>query len=168
MNFSKRIKVAVAVIALCFSNTTFAGTGDTSIALLSVSGSVPEVFSVTARGLPGDLDLTPNVIVNNRLIGILKFKFNQNAASITVGGVIGGVGYTFATPPTLSATGCTAVTMANEALAAADHKSVLAGALVATGIEEDCPLSASWVGTASALPLAGIVTLNITVTMVAL
>jgi len=165
---------------LCFGNQVNAGSGDTSIALISLSGSVPEVFSVTARGLPGDLDLTPNVIVNNRLIGILHFKYNQNVDEITIGGAVGGVGYTFNSPFSISTPACQSLNNAagvggldyaggGVALGAAtNYQSALSGALVATGIEEDCELVASWGGTVQPLPLAGIVTVNITVTMTAL
>lgn len=181
MSTIKRLKIALVVVALCLGNQVNAGPGDTSIALLNLSGSVPEVFSVTARGLPGDLDLTPNVVVVNRLIGILHFKFNENAASITIGGAIGGVGYTFGSAFSISTPACTSLDNGVAALnyvagpgggvalgAAVDYKSALAGALVATGIEEDCQLVASWGGTVQPLPLAGVVTVNITVTMIAL
>lgn len=167
MNTIKRIKLALVILAMCFGNQAYAGSGDTSIALLNMSGSVPEVFSVTARGLPGDLDLTPNVVVVDRLIGILHFKFNLNAASITVSGAIGGVGYTFGSAMTLNAA-CTSITMAAvAATASADYKTAGAAALVGTGIEEDCQVLASWGGTVQPLPLAGVVTVTITVTMVA-
>ena len=78
MSTIKRLKIALVVVALCLGNQVNAGPGDTSIALLNLSGSVPEVFSVTARGLPGDLDLTPNVVVVNRLIGILHLLDSLN------------------------------------------------------------------------------------------
>lgn len=180
MRILRSIKLGLVILSLTFGNMAFAGSGDTSIALLNLSGNVPEVFSVTARGLPGDLDLTPNVVVVNRLIGIPHFKFNESAASITIGGVVGGVGYTFGTAMTISTPACTALdntaTGLNYNVAgggaplapAADYKSALAGALVGSGIEADCQLVASWGGTAAALPLAGVVTVTITVTMVAL
>lgn len=178
MKVFKMMKMAVVLTAVCLGGKAYAGTGDTSIALLNLSGSIGEVFSVTARGLPGDLDLTPNVVVVNRLIGILHFKFNEDVASITIGGVVGGVGYTFASGINISTPACTAL---DNGVApgmdyagggvpiapAADYSSAAAQGLVATGIEEDCQLVASWTGTASALPLAGIVTVDITVTMVA-
>lgn len=178
MSTIKRMKIALVVVALCLGNQANAGSGDTSIALLNLSGSVPEVFSVTARGLPGDLDLTPNVVVVNRLIGILHFKFNESVASITIGGAIGGVGYTFGSAFSISSPACTALETGALGLdfagggvalgAPVDYSSALAQALVATGIEEDCSLVASWGGTVQPLPLAGVVTVNITVTMIAL
>lgn len=178
MRILRSVKLALVILSLTFGNMAFAGTGDTSIAVINLSGSVPEVFSVTARGLPGDLDLTPNVVVNNRLIGILHFKFNESAASITIGGSVGGVGYTFASPFSISTPACTSLDNTVTGLdfagggvalgAAVDYKSAAAGALVGNGIEEDCQLVASWGGTAAALPLAGIVTVTVTVTMIAL
>lgn len=175
-------KLAV-VFTVLICNNALAGSGDTAIASLNLSGSVPEVFSVTARGLPGDLDLTPGVIVNDRLIGILHFKFNENAASITIASstVSGGPesvsgAYSFGTAFTVGVLGaCTAldtVVLASPGVAlsnvGADYKSLAANPLVGNGIEEDCQLAASWGGTASSLPLAGVFSMSVTVTMVAL
>ena len=181
MRILRSVKLALVILSLTFGNVAFAGSGDTSIALLNMSGSVPEVFSVTARGLPGDLDLTPNVVVINRLIGILHFKFNESAASISIGGAIGGVGYTFASPFSISTPACASLDNSAVGLnfvagpgggkplgAAVDYKTAAAGALVGSGIEEDCQLVATWRGTVAALPLAGVVTVTVTVTMIAL
>ena len=76
------VRNLAVIVSLLLSNNAFAGSGDSAVASINLSGNVPEVFSVTARGLPGDLDLTPGVSVTDRLIGILHFKFNENAASI--------------------------------------------------------------------------------------
>ena len=183
MNVYKQIKIALAILALCFGPLANAGSGDTSIATLNLSGNVPEVFSVTARGLPGDLDLTPGVIVVDRLIGILHFKFNENAASITVasstvsgGPENGGTAYAFGTAFTVAVIGaCTSLDTAALAtpgvvltVAGVDYKSLAANPLVGSGIEEDCQLAANWGGTAASLPLAGVFSMSITVTMVAL
>jgi hypothetical protein len=182
VNLKKNLALITTITTLLFGYSAQAGTGDTSIASIGLSGSVPEVFSVTARGLPGDLDLTPNVVVNNRLIGILRFKFNENAASITIGSSTasgapqnGASTYAFSTPFTVSVNGACAsldvATLASPGVSlavATDYKSVLAGALVANGIEEDCQLQASWGGTVASLPLAGVFSMNVTVTMVAL
>lgn len=178
-----KMKLAVVITALCFGKLAYAAAGDTSIASINLSGSVPEVFSVTARGLPGDLDLTPNVVVVNRLIGILHFKFNESVSSIKVAGAVGGVGYTFASAFKVSTPVCTALDngalkmnyagggVALVAAPGTDYSTLAAQNLIANnggvGIEEDCSLVASWTGTASTLPLAGIVTVTITVTMIA-
>lgn len=177
-----KMKIALSITILCLGQSAFAGTGDTSVATINLSGNVPEVFSVTARGLPGDLDLTPNVIVLNRLIGILSFKFNESAASITVasntasgGPENGGAAYAFGTAFTVSLFGaCTALdTVALAApgvtltIAGTDYKGTAANPLVGSGIQEDCQLAASWGGTAAALPLAGVFSMSVTVTMVA-
>jgi len=185
MSATKFLKIMVATM-LAFANTyVFATTGDTSVASLNISGNVPAVFSVTARGLPGDLDLTSNSVVNDRLIGILHFKFNEDAASITVasstttgGPMNGAADYDWDTAFTVSIPAtCESIdtaTMADVTLtqAGVDYKSTRAGALAAngnTGIEEDCQLTASWGGTTnSVLPLAGVFSMTITVTMVAL
>jgi hypothetical protein len=177
------VRKLLVVASMFIGNYAFAGPGDTAIASINLSGSVPEVFSVTARGLPGDLDLTPGVIVNDRLIGILHFKFNENAASITIasstasGGPENAFGaYSFGTAFTVGVVGaCTALDTAALAspgvaltIAGADYKSVAANPLVGNGIEEDCQLAASWGGTAATLPLAGVFSMSVTVTMVAL
>lgn len=176
---NKIVKMAVVLTAICFTNQAFAGSGDTAIASINLSGSVPEVFSVTARGIPGDLDLTPNVVVVDRLIGILHFKFNESAASITVasstasGGPEGASAYTFSTAFTVESLACTSIDLgaspgATLAIAGADFKTLAANPLVGNGIEEDCQLVASWGGTVAALPLAGVYSMSVTVTMVAL
>lgn len=183
MKVLKMMKVAVVITAVCFGNQALAA--DTSIATLQLSGSVPTVFSVTARGLPGDLDLTPGVIVNDRLIGIIHYKFNVSAASITFasstasGGPEGASAYTFSTPFTVETIGCSAHSGAlagnidfpggmTLSIAGSDQKSPAAGALVGNGIETECQLVASWGGTASTLPLGGVFSMNITITMVSI
>ena len=180
--FNSKIAAGALMIIMGFGQNALAGTGDTAIASINISGSVPEVFSVSARGLPGDLDLTPGVVVLNRLIGILHFKFNEDAASITIasstasGGPENGAGaYAFGTAFTVSVAGaCTSLdTVALAApgvaltIAGTDYKSLAANPLVGSGIEEDCQLAASWGGTVAALPLAGVFSMSVTVTMVA-
>lgn len=155
-------------------------TADTSIAIFDLSGTVPTVFSVTTRGIPGELDLTPNVTVTNRRIGLLHFKFNVNVASLVISSdtVSGGPESTSGAAYTFQGGGfrvsfdatCTSVAPAYNAPftltnAGVDVKSVLASALVNTGIEEDCEVLASWQGTNQKLPLAGVYKLGITVTM---
>ena len=57
---------------------------DTSIAVMNITGNVPAIFSVTARGYPGDLDLSGNVSVTDRLLGMFHFKYNVDLASLTL------------------------------------------------------------------------------------
>ena len=57
---------------------------DTSTASFNISGTVPSYFSVSTRGIASDLDFSPNVIVNNRRIGLMHFKYNMNVASLTI------------------------------------------------------------------------------------
>ena len=149
---------------------------DTSIASINISGTVPEFFSVTTRGQPGDLDLSPKVTVNNRRIGLLHFKYNMNVASITAssstasGGPEGPGTYNFQGGFKVSVgAGCASVDPSyNSAFAltagGVDIHSAGSAALT-TGVEEDCDLLASWRGTNQALPLAGVYTLNINITM---
>lgn len=183
------LRVAVAML-LGSSVNVWATTGDTSIATLNISGNVPAVFSVTARGLPGDLDLEPGSIVIDRLIGLLHFKFNEDAASITVasstasgmpedsGNTAYGfpVGNTFkvrvlGTCKSLDLTALGAAAGVTLTQAGTDYKSTIAADLTtntpASGIEEDCQVAASWHGTTGTLPIAGVYSMTITVTMVA-
>ncbi len=164
---------------------------DTSIANLNMSGNVPAIFSVTARGYPGDLDLSGNVAVNDRLLGIVHLKYNVGIASLTIqstqaSGVpsSGATGYSFGTAFSLKFSACTSINATYEA--AFDPKPVASGGLglgagidikdaattsgagFTAGIEEDCQLTASWGGNASSLPLAGKYDLAITITMVSL
>ena len=158
----------------------YALAADTAIATLNISGDVPTIFSVTARGVPGDLDLSPSVTVNNRLLGLVHFKFNVNAASIkisssTASGVpenASNVAYSFGAAGFKVAftAGCTSVDATYNTpfllvAAGTDVKSALSAALTA-GIQEDCSVTASWAGTTATLPLAGKYLLTITVTMV--
>ncbi len=151
---------------------------DTTITSLNLSGTVPTYFSVTPRGMAGDLDLTPNVTVNNRRIGLLHFKYNANVASITVGsstpsgGPEGPSGtYNFQGGFKVSiGAGCFSVDPAFTTpfvltAGGTDVKSAGSTALVA-GVEEDCDVLASWRGSNVAIPLAGVYSLNINVTMV--
>ncbi len=153
---------------------------DIAIASFNLSGTVPAIFSITTLGLPGDLDLTPNVTVNNRRIGLLHFKYNINVASITIssdtasGGpeATSGAVYNFqgggfqvsvdnacaSVDPAYN----TPFTLTN---AGTDIKSPLSAALVNSGIEEDCEVFGSWQGTNAALPLAGVYKLAVTITM---
>lgn len=155
------------------------GSADTAVALINVSANVPTIFSVTARGLPGDLDLTPNVIVNRRTLGLFHFKYNSDVVSLTIssdtlsgGPEASGVPYSFQGGgfKVSIETGCQSVdasynlpfTLSNTGT---DIKSALSAALI-TGIEEDCALMASWTGTSQTLPKAGKYSMGITLTMV--
>lgn len=174
-----RVVIVAIFLAILATPTSFAA--DTAIAYFNISGTVPTFFSVSARGLPGDLDLTPNVTVNNRRIGLLHFKYNVSIASLTIssdtasggpetsGGAVynfqgGGFGVSFDPAcTTVDPTYNTPFTLTNAGI---DVKSALAAALTTTGIEEDCEVYASWQGTSAKLPLAGVYSLSITVTMV--
>ncbi len=180
MKISKNIYlVAMMVLSQLVAPMSFAA--DTSIATMNLSGDVPTVFSVTARGYPGDLDLSPNVVVNDRLLGTFHLKYNVNIASLTLktdtaSGVpekTGAVAYSFGTTFKVKFSACSSVIAANQALfsptqAGIDVKSATAAALTTSGVEEDCDLSASWGGTAVTLPLAGKYSMTFTLTMISI
>lgn len=181
MNTTKFIRTVLIMLA-CASPKVFATIGDTAAATLNISGNVPAVFSVTARGLPGDLDLTPNSVVKDRLIGILHFKYNENAASIKIGTDTAsgtpeqaGTAYSFGSAFKVGYTGtCQSLDATTFGVSGGvvlaqnpgtDYKSTLAGALT-DGIEEDCQIVGNWGGTTAVLPLAGVYSMTITVTMI--
>lgn len=177
LKMTKVLAVATLVLFGSLGNAA-----DTSVATMNVSANVPVVFSVISRGVPGDLDLTPNSVVNNRTLGLFHFKYNANVASMTIksdtaSGVPedGGTAYDFAaaTPFKVAITaGCSSVAAAYNAPFAltqvgTDIKSLTAAALT-SGIEEDCELTGTWGGTTTALPLSGKYSLSITLTMVSI
>jgi hypothetical protein len=160
---------------------------DTSIAGLSLSGNVPMVFSVVARGIPGDLDLTPGVIVNDRLLGIFHFKYNNDIATIVMTSdsatgtpMTGATAYPAAVAFTYKfSAGCTPIKAAGEAawsIAAGTSIDFTEAAaaqplLQGHGFEEDCDLTASWGGQTlgiGQLPLAGRYSMTLTLTMVSI
>ncbi len=180
MNPIKYLRIVMAVMLATMGPNVFAI--DTAIATLELSGNVPTVFSLTARGLPGDLDLTPNVEVQNRLIGILHFKYNQDVDTITFESSTGsgmpenaaGDAYDFGTDFSVSITpdcfsideaDITDVVLSAPVEAASDEARDLANN-GGNGVIEDCHLTASWGGTTASLPLAGVYSMTITVTMV--
>jgi hypothetical protein len=176
-----------ALIAACF--IFFAAQmadADVAVGTLNISGNVPVIFSLTVRGLPGDLDLTPGVSVTDRLLGLIHFKYNMDIASLaltssTASGVpenssnvayaFGGVGfkYRFGACTTVVAAGqanfsiVAAGTSDNLQAAAANQPSTLGH-----GVEEDCSLMASWGGAtivSGQLPLADRYSMTLTLTM---
>lgn len=173
------------VVQLAIGPVAYAA--DTSIAGLSLSGNVPTIFSVVARGIPGDLDLTPGVIVNDRLLGIFHFKYNNDIASILLTSdsatgtpMNGATAYPAGTAFTYKfSAGCTPIVAAGEAAfsialgTSADFVDVAASQpiLQGHGFEEDCDLTASWGGqtiVAGQIPVAGKYAMTLTLTMVSI
>ncbi len=170
-------------IAMGILLPTASTSADTAIAIFDLSGTVPAIFTASVRGLPGDLDLSPNVTVNNRRLGLLHLKYNINVASLIVASstASGGPESTTGAVYTFQGSGfqvsvnpaCVSVAPAYHSPftltnAGIDIHSALSGNLVLSGIEEDCEVMASWQGTSQALPLAGVYKLGITVTMTSL
>ena len=173
--------ISLICLAMIFPSITTSA--DTAIAIFDMTGTVPAVFQASTRGLPGDLDLSPNVTVSNRRVGLLHLKYNINVATLifssstasggpesTSGAIyqFQGSGFQVSVNPS-----CVSVAPAYNSPftltnSGTDIHSTLSGALVNTGIEEDCEILASWRGTTQALPLAGVYKLGITVTMTSL
>lgn len=182
-------RLLVAAIVITSTALMRIGMADTAIGTLNISGNVPAVFSLSVRGMPGDLDLSPGVTVTDRLMGIIHFKYNIDIGTIaltsdTASGVpenssgvaypFGGAGFTykFGTCTSIAATGQADFSIAaagvsdNLVAAAANQPSTLG-----YGIEEDCELMASWSGAAivnGRMPLADRYSAVLTLTMTSL
>ena len=180
----KLLMAAFIAAAQVVAPSAFAA--DTSIAAIEMSGSVPTVFSVTARGLPGDLDLTPGVVVNDRLLGIFHFKYNIDIASLKLtsssatGTPMNGASaypagtaftYKFGTCAAVNAVGTAAFSIATSTSAELTGLAATQPVLLGHGLEMDCDLTASWGGqtiTAGQIPLAGKYSQTLTLTMVSI
>lgn len=149
---------------------------DVSSGTLQLSGMIPEIFSLQVRGVPGDLDFSPKAIVNNRTLGLIHLKYNIpldrfEIKSNTTSGLpenSNGTPVPLSTPMSYVVTCASAVsspTTATEIAAGADIKSLATGLSNGYGIEEDCILTSSWVGTSLHLPVAGIYTEIIIITL---
>lgn len=174
---SKKLLLAASLLASTFMPSAFAGTGgaDGSVQL---SGNVPEIFTLQSRGVPGDVDLSPGVVVTDRLLGIFHLKYNLPVGEFkiqtdTTSGLpedSNGTPIDLTTPMSYKMECTSAIataTTAAEAGAGKDIKSAASALTGGVGIEEDCLLSGSWVGTSSALPLSGYYTMKISVTLTA-
>lgn len=149
---------------------------DTAITTLNVSANVPMVFSITTRGIPGDLDLTPNVDVNDRVLGLIHFKYNKDIANLYIkSDTATGVPYSGGTAYSFGAGGfelkfgtCASVgaTWESNFTISSTDLDIKDGTALTQGIEEDCVLMASWDGTTAALPLSGNYSMVITLTMI--
>ncbi len=152
----------------------------TSVANITVVGYVPSVFSVRSIGQQVELDLSPGITVSNRTIGLLSFKYNENVQSLTFASDTpsglpedsGGNPYNFGGSGDFLISirpGCDTVDAAYYAAfpltsTGVDVKSALSSSLT-TGIQEECEVLASYVGTSTTLPMAGRFEMNIVVTM---
>ncbi|OFZ21823.1 MAG: hypothetical protein A2X94_08505 [Bdellovibrionales bacterium GWB1_55_8] len=158
------------------TSTAFAA--DISTATLQLSGNVPTVFSVTARGYPGEIDLAPGTTVVNRLMGILHFRYNVEIASLTflsstASGTIenaAGTAFAWATGGGLKSA-APACTVLDGGLGKLDGAvldmnpavSVLAAA-APDMLEADCPLTSSWT-TSAGLQASGLYSMTVTAVM---
>lgn len=183
------LRIALVTLAIVSYFLVRVASADTAIGTINISGNVPVIFSLTIRGLPGDLDLTPGVTVTDRLLGIVHFRYNVDVATITLtsstaSGVpensanqaysFGGVGFKF------KFGACTSIVAAGKADfdittgGTSDNLQALAASQPSTlgyGIEEDCDLVASWGGatiTSGQLPLADKYSQTVTLTMTSL
>lgn len=175
-----RILVVTATLAATLNPALLRA--DITAGTLQLSGSVPEIFSLQVRGVPGDLDFSPNVQVTDRLLAIFHLKYNIPIATIILSSSAGATGL-----PTLDGAGVTPVplaapmtytitcgsigasgtglTAANLGLGATNVNAAAASVVTTNGFEQDCPLTASWTGTAGVLPVAGTYSMTITFTM---
>ncbi len=175
----RSVKVFLAMVAAIMQLVgPYAYAADSAQGTMNISGNVPVVFSLTTRGYPGDLDLSPNVSVVDRLIGIIHVKYNVdlatlNMASNTTSGSpenASNVAYDFDVAWGFKFLACTTVDATYEANftisnVATDIKDSATTTSLTNGVEEDCKLTAKWGGTTSSLPLAGVYSMTITFTM---
>lgn len=146
---------------------------------LQLSGSVPEIFSLQVRGVPGDLDLTPGTSVSDRLLAVLHIKRNMDvdttfiSSDTATGYPENGGTQAPMTAFSVTVANCTgitgATTAAQLALGTTDLSAGAPVALVA-GIEEDCDLTGTWTTTAAGatFPLAGKFAVTLTMVMTSL
>lgn len=176
------LRFITALMSFALFGTPLPATADTSIASVYVSGVVPAYFSVTANSRPGELDLSSGAIVSNRTIGLLHFKYNSNIQNLIVSSSTtsgkpedsGSNPYSFGGTGDFNVgfrAGCQTVdaiynTPAPLTFAGTDMKSAASGALVLSGIEEDCELIASYTASPLSLPMAGRYELRIIIMMV--
>lgn len=173
----KITKIAAQVLVLCLMGSNAFAASDSATATVNLSGNVPVVFSLTALGIPGDIDFTPGASVNNRVLALLHLKYNESMTTLKVSSVAGNfkngaTAYNWAaaggTAPVLSVDGaCTSITSASfvwpiTALGT-DISSAGAKALTA-GKDEYCQLQGTWV-VPTVSPLAGVYALDVTFTM---
>jgi hypothetical protein len=186
MDNNRIMNLRFMIVALAIILNMPLATADTAVGTLNISGNVPVIFSLSIRGLPGDLDLTPGVSVTDRLLGIVHFKYNMDIATLaltsdTASGVpensanvaydFSGVGFKF------KFGACTSVVAAGKAnfsiVAAGTSDNLQAAAAnqpstLGYGLEEDCDLLASWGGAAivaGRIPLADKYSQTVTLTM---
>ena len=192
MSFKKLVALATFMIVGVTSNV-FAAPTDVVQGQINLSGNVPVFFELWVRGVPGDLDLSGFNDVNDRLLGILHVKYNQDIASLivkssTASGKLQNAGVDWTGVMTYEAMGDAATcktigtTTAGVAgtvvsIAAADIVSGGAGkdlhsvtaadlaGTVSSGLEEDCSFTGTWDAPDVALPLAGVYKDVLTFTM---
>lgn len=169
----------LATAFITFFNVRTAIPADTSVASFNISGSVPVVFSITARGYPGDLDLNTGTKVVDRLIGLIHFRYNNTISSLKISSSTasglpensGNTAYGFPVGHEMmfKSTDCTVIDQAvldgTQILTQAGVEVLDAGA--PTMGEFDCSLTASWWG-ATAVQTGGKYAMTINVTMVSL
>lgn len=182
-NAFHRLLLFLILVGVTLYSPILNAAGDTAVGTLHLSGIVPTYFSVTATGITDAMDLSPKSKVVLRSVGLLHFKFNENVQTITISsntasggpedpahnpypfGNVGG--FQVAIKP-----GCASVDPAFNApftltQVGTDVHSNGSANLVANGIEEDCILQISYWGTNANLPLSGLYSIDVTVTMVA-
>ena len=185
--------IAVGVLISTLYSTS--ASTDQSEGYINLSGNVPAFFELWVRGVPGDLDFGPRVIVNDRLLGLLHLKYNINLQSLTLksdkvdgkphlsggggGAWGGGIDYKIGGGATCVTVGGALGSVANQVIPSGGGANTMGGGMnvrhndvtnleanFGYGIEEDCPVMASWTGVNQDLPLAGTYTMKIVITMV--
>lgn len=183
----KLLKVISSVLILFLGVHAFAVM--TSTASFTVTGVVPEVYSLSTQSLSHDLDLKPGLKVTQQPIGKLRFRYNESVEGITIASSTesgnpeseSGKTIKFSRPFSIGVLGgCRSLDMKElkEGVtldsSGEDYKSLAANNLqsIGSGIEEDCQLVASWSAISEThsknRSRSGVYSMNIIVTMVSL
>jgi|GEM_PF-3071266 len=153
---------------------------------VSLTGNVPEVFKVTSRAVPSDLDFSQAADVKNRVLGVYAFEYNVRIGSLrlhsnnTSGAPENATGtkidlgqeieYHFTCNNSSAPTVDTSKTITRSALQTAGIAGVdirgRGGDLEAGyGIKDECTLFGTWQGNPNALPMAGVYSDKLTIEM---
>jgi hypothetical protein len=179
-----QLKVTLNVVLSVFLLVTPVSYADTSIAVITVAGVVPSIFSVTSEAQQAELDLSPGVFVSNKSIGLLHFRYNESLSSLTIASStssgfpedISGNPYQFggsgdfkvSFQPTCSTVANTYYVPFALTTVGTDVKSAASSSLTTTGVEEYCQVYASYQGMTTTMPTGGRFEMKIVVTMVSI
>lgn len=192
----KKLLVATVLLSspLAFAGTTTGdATGTTTDptnggveSAVQLTGNVPEIFKVTSRGIPSDLDFSQAADVKNRVLGVYAFEYNVRIGSLRLytantsgapenkDGVKIDLGqeieYHFTCTNSNLPTIDTSKTITRSALqtaaaAGVDIRGAGGNLSTGTGVKDECTLYGTWQGNPNAMPLSGVYSDKLTLVM---